>query len=341
MKLREFSLPLSQPLETAAGSIDTRNGFLVQLENKPGGIGEATPLAGWTEPLADTKRALKAARDANPSSNPEHVLAELSETPAARHALALALADQHARQTGQPLSHTLSDTTPLNRVPVNATIGDIPQADIVPKARSLVATGYDTLKIKVGARSVPADKQRLAAIRDTIDQPINLRIDANGAWNPPTANQALSAFADLDIEYVEQPLPPADLTGHAALRNGPIPIALDESLTTHPIDRVLAEDAADIVILKPMVLGGIDHAHATAQDAIAAGIEPVITTTIDGVIARTAAGHLAASLPTDRAHGLATADRLARDLGPDPAPITDGTMQIPDRPGHGVREVWD
>ncbi len=341
MKLRDFSLPLNQPLETAAGTIDTRNGVLVQVANDHVGIGEATPLAGWTEPLAETKRALRTARATVPSPTVKPGLADLSDTPAARHAVALALADQQARRTGQPLSQTLTDTSPIERVPVNATIGDVPRSQIVEKARSRVAAGYDTLKIKVGARPVSADKKRLAAIRTAIDRPITLRIDANGAWDSRTATRALSAFADLDIEYVEQPLPPANLTGHAALRDGPIPIALDESLATHELDRVLTANAADIVILKPMVHGGIDRAHAAAHAAIAAGIDPVITTTIDGVIARTAAGHLAASLPTDRAHGLATADRLAYDLGPDPAPITDGKMQIPTRPGHGVREVWD
>lgn len=341
MNFREFSLPLSQPLETAAGTIDTRTGLLVRVAAEPGGIGEATPLAGWTEPLVETKRALRAAQDSVTTHGVEHGLPDRSKTPAARHAVSLALADQQARRTGQPLSQTLTDTDTLEHVPVNTTIGDIPHPAIVAEARSRVADGYTTLKIKVGARTVAADKKRLSAIRDNLERPLNIRIDANGAWDRTTAEHALTEFSDLDIEYVEQPLPPDDLTGHAALRSGPIPIALDETLATHDLDRILARDAADVLILKPMVLGGIDQARAAASDAMNAGIDPVITTTIDGVVARTAAGHLAATLPPDRAHGLATADRLARDLGPDPAPIIDGTMQIPDRPGHGVRGVWD
>jgi len=37
--------------------------------------------------------------------------------------------------------------------------------------------------------------------------------------------------------------------------------------------------------------------------------------------------------------GLATGDRLATDLAPDPAPVSDGRMAVPDGPGLGVTEV--
>jgi len=85
-----------------------------------------------------------------------------------------------------------------------------------------------------------------------------------------------------------------------------------------------------------MALGGVDRARQAALEAREAGVEPVVTTTIDAVVARTAALHLAASVPDLPACGLATADRLAEDLAPDPAPVEDGRMAVPDAPGHGV-----
>jgi len=77
----------------------------------------------------------------------------------------------------------------------------------------------------------------------------------------------------------------------------PVPIALDESLATRGLDAVLDADAADAVVLKPMALGGPDRALAAARRAREAGVEPVVTTTIDAVVARTAAVHVAAAIP--------------------------------------------
>ena len=48
MDIDPFSLPLSQPLTTAAGTIETRAGFVVRVTiDGTEVLGEATPLAGW------------------------------------------------------------------------------------------------------------------------------------------------------------------------------------------------------------------------------------------------------------------------------------------------------
>ncbi|MFC6754694.1 o-succinylbenzoate synthase, partial [Halorubrum tibetense] len=59
MRLRRFSVALSSPLGTARGDIREREGFLVGVES---GVGEATPLPGWTESLAACESARDAAR---------------------------------------------------------------------------------------------------------------------------------------------------------------------------------------------------------------------------------------------------------------------------------------
>jgi len=135
------------------------------------------------------------------------------------------------------------------------------------------------------------------------------RADANGAWDRETAREAVERLAPLDLAYLEQPLPADDLDGAAALRTvgercryrhrprSPVPIPLDESLATRGLDAVLDADAADAVVLKPMALGGPDRALAAARRAREAGVEPVVTTTIDAVVARTAAVHVAAAIP--------------------------------------------
>jgi L-alanine-DL-glutamate epimerase-like enolase superfamily enzyme len=163
---------------------------------------------------------------------------------------------------------------------------------------------------------------------------VALRVDANGAWDRETAPLALDRLEPLDLAYVEQPLPAADLDATARLRaESDVPVALDESLAEHSVGAVLAADAADALVIKPMALGGPDRALEAALRAREAGVEPVITTTIDAVVARTAAVHVAGAIPDVSACGLATGGLLAEDLAPDPCPVVDGRVAVPDGPG--------
>src|SRR5699024_3938748 len=103
MNLERFSLALSDPLSTADGTIDAREGFVVEIEYEgTRGIGEATPLSGWTESIDACERALERARHACEESW-AMALAELEDTPAARHGLSLALCDARSRAADVPL----------------------------------------------------------------------------------------------------------------------------------------------------------------------------------------------------------------------------------------------
>ncbi|MDZ5812751.1 o-succinylbenzoate synthase, partial [Halorubrum sp. AD140] len=120
MRLRSFSLGLTTPLATARGEITERDGFLVAVgpgdgddcgaggDDAAGGLGEAAPLPGWTEPLSACESALRGV-DGDEGDTAVDALARLDpdETPAARHGLALALADAAAREEGRSLSARL------------------------------------------------------------------------------------------------------------------------------------------------------------------------------------------------------------------------------------------
>jgi o-succinylbenzoate synthase len=330
MRIEPFSLSLSSPLSTAHGTIDAREGFLVFIDlGGTRGVGEATPLPDWTESLDDCRAALEGARNGD---NWQTALDSLHETPAARHGLALALCDARSRVAGVPLYRHLGGEQ-RESVPVNVTIGDSPVRETVDAATAAVESGFAILKLKVGAQAVETDIERIAAVREAVGPDIELRADANAAWSRDEARAALDGFVDADLAYVEQPLSKTDLAGHAELR-GRVPIALDESLATHSIERVLDADAADVVVLKPMALGGPDRTRQAALAARAAGHEAVLTTTIDGALARTGTVHVAASLTDPPAAGLATADRLAEDFIADPAPIENGYARVPQEPGN-------
>lgn len=347
ISITPFSLSLARPLETARGTIAAREGFLIVVEEDgTKGIGEATPLAGWTESLADCERALRRSVEARREAALDSI--DASETPAARHGLEMALADHRAREAGVPLYRYLGGDREGKRVPVNATIGDGSPEETARAALAALDDGFRALKVKVGARAIEADTARLRAVRTRVasarnEAAIEIRADANGAWSRSEAREALAAFEQVGeegnetggITYVEQPLSATDLAGHAALRGeSEIGIALDESLAEYSIERILDAGAADVVICKPMALGGLDRVREIALRAREAGVSPVVTTTIDGAVARAGATHLAASLAPIDACGLATASLLDEDVvGSDPAPVTDGYASVPRGPG--------
>jgi o-succinylbenzoate synthase len=336
MELEAFSLELRSPLATAKGSLTHREGFLVSIEyDGHHGVGEATPLPGWTESHGECRTALARAADIAEELDWGIALAK-TEAPAARHGLSLALAEARARRVEKPLYRNLNDDRLVRSVPVNATVGDKPLAKTVEAATAAVGEGFDALKLKVGARPVEEDIERLRAVREAVGEGVELRADANGAWTLDEAERAFDALAAVGIAYVEQPLPAEELVGHTKLRGGPVDVALDEALTEYGVDEILSELAADVLVIKPMVVGGIDRARDIATTAREVGVDPVFSTTVDAVVARTGAVHLAASLPDVRASGLATASLLAEDLSADPAPVTDGTVEVPQGKGLGL-----
>ncbi|WP_255196273.1 mandelate racemase/muconate lactonizing enzyme family protein [Halorarius litoreus] len=323
MNVDYFSLPLREPLTTARGDITDRSGFLVTVDEPAPGIGEATPLSGWTESLNECETAL---RDAD--------LADLDALPpAARHGVSLALLDAQSRADGVPLYRHLGATDRVDSVPVNATVGDADTDTTVDAVETAVADGCPAVKLKVGARSVAEDIDRVATVRGAVPD-VELRLDANGAWNESEAERAIEGLAEYDVAYVEQPLAASDLEGHADLRGRGVGIALDEGLYEHGLDAVFTAGAADVLVLKPMAMGGPDVTLETAVLARGAGIEPVVTTTIDGAFARAAAVHVAAAIPGVRACGLATGDRLAADFVDDPVPVRRGRIEVPQKEGN-------
>lgn len=356
LTVEPFSLDLARPLSTADRTITHRDGFLVRIERDGvEGIGEATPLPGWTESIDECRTALERAVSVSEGEPParsttdrETILADVpASCPAARHGITLAFSDLRAQRAGQPLYRYLGGTERVTSVPVNATIGDGSVEATVRAATRAVNRGYDCLKCKVGARPVTADVERLRAVRDAVGPSVELRGDANGAWSREQADRAFEELDAVNIRYVEQPLSPDDIEGHTDLRGSGVGVALDETLAEISVDEILSAGAADVLILKPMVLGGLDRVRDAAMMAhegtdsttSSEDVIPIVTTTIDGAYARLGAVHVAASISGISACGLATGDRLAEDLLTHRLPVTRGRIAVPQGNGNITRRT--
>ena len=351
-----YRIPFSAVYETAHGAATHRSGVLLRLEADSGheGLGEASLDPSAPEDAVDAilpciealASALLRAAPEDVDSILEPYLTADDAARAAHCAVETALADAGARSAGQPLAALLaqpgegaSDTAFYRTaVPVNATIAARSTEDAAAAALVARAAGFGCLKLKVGMEStIAAEVARVATIRDIIGTDVKLRLDANGAWDEVTATAAIRALAPYDIELLEQPVAAAELEALGRVRGAvTMTIAADEAVT----DYASAERAirhADVLVLKPMRLGGLSTTSYVARFAASSGLGVIVTTTIDSGIATAMALHLAASLPDDgRAHGLATASLLQSDLLTRPIAIDRGFMRLSDGPGLGI-----
>ena len=135
------------------------------------------------------------------------------------------------------------------------------------------------------------------ARRQAVGRDIRLRIDANQAWNAKQAVRILNQMQEkgLDIEFVEQPVPAADLEGmQYVTRHADVPVLADESVFS-PADalRIMQTGAADLVNIKLMKCGGITNALRIAAAAEVYGVECMIGCMLEAKISVNAAVELA------------------------------------------------
>jgi len=264
--------------------------------------------------------------------------------------LEMALLDAMGKAEGRGVCTLLSPagTAPRAKVPVNAVISALAPGAAIAAAREARKDGFRCVKLKVGlGGSIQEEIERVAAVREAIGPAMHLRLDANEAWNLEEAIAILSQYVPYHIQYVEQPLKAHDLTGMHALRQAvPIPIAVDEAL--HSLESaqfVLDNEAADILVIKPQLAGGLRVGQQIIQAAEERGVRSVITSTLEAGIGLAAALHLAAASPAvTLEYGFATLHLLIDDLVMDDLSISDGLLAVPTGPGLGIaldREALD
>jgi O-succinylbenzoate synthase len=141
------------------------------------------------------------------------------------------------------------------------------------------------------------------------------------------------------LSYLEQPLDPDDLVGHAELaRRLDTPVALDESAASvGTVAAALALGAADAVNLKPARLGGLTASLAVHRRCVGAGVPAFVGGMLELGVGRAAALAVAAlpgcSWPTD----LGPSSRYVDDDVTAPVELgPDATLAVPSGPGIGV-----
>jgi len=339
-------IPFRRPFATASGMWLERDTWLIRLIDADGrvGLGEAVlePSAGDVADTILTALIREAAEAATAGRLPTMADLELHGAPGR----ALNAAIESAMLDLEPLDGR-ADTAPDGEgVGVNATIPSLGSEAAAEAALQSVESGFATLKVKAGAeRETDVLVERIRAIRTAVGPEVRLRLDVNGAWDLATAEDRIGAIAGFDIEFVEQPLVAHDLDGLAALRRRVrVPIAADEAVSSvGAVRALLADDAVDVLVVKPARVGGPAAVTEIAERAAERGVPVVISTLFETGVGLAAGLAVAAVLPEVASprwavppdHGLATAGLLEHDLLAESLLVTGGRMHAPTRSGSG------
>ena len=222
-------------------------------------------------------------------------------------------------------------TPPLLRdtVRVNATLPVVPPGEVAAILDRF--PGCRTVKIKVAdpGQVLADDVARVAAVRHYLGPEGRIRVDANGAWTVDEAERAFHAFAEFDLEYVEQPCASVDELAEVRERTRymGVPIAADESVrkAADPL-AVARAGAADILVIKAQPLGGVAAGLRIVSEA---GLPVVVSSALETSVGISMGLHLAASIPElEFDCGLATASLLAADVTDEPLVPTDGRLAV-------------
>jgi L-fuconate dehydratase len=127
--------------------------------------------------------------------------------------------------------------------------------------REAVADGFPQIKLKVGA-DLDDDIRRLRIARATVGEGFPIAIDANQRWDVQPAVDWVTALAEFDLAWIEEPTSPDDILGHAAIARGvaPIRVATGEHVQNRIVfKQLLQADAMAVMQIDAARVGGVNE----------------------------------------------------------------------------------
>lgn len=187
-----------------------------------------------------------------------------------------ALWDLAAKRAGLPLWRLAGGFR--RDVPLYDTEGGwlhLEQDALVAGALESQRRGLSGVKVKIGKPSGTEDRDRLRAVRAAVGDGFDIMVDANQSMTSAEAIRRARLFEDIDLGWIEEPLPADDIAGHARLAaSTSTPIAVGESMySVSQFREYLARGAAGIVQVDVARIGGITPWLKVAHLAEASNVD--------------------------------------------------------------------
>lgn len=259
-----------------------------------------------------------------------HWVGRLGITQMALAAVDMALWDIKAKACGVPLWKLVGGHKDGCVPSYNTDAGwlNLPVEQIIDEMKAVIDEGWTGVKMKVGLPEPREDVRRVAAVRKAIGDDVDLMIDVNQLWDITTAITWAPRFEDFDIRWLEEPLDPDDVEGHARVAQATsIPIALGE----HVYSRTMFRDYIERGIISYVQVdctrvGGVTEWLAVAEIALAHHV-PVVPHHADMMRVHQ---HLGTGHP---ACPMIECIPWLQEVFEYPCDIRNGTFHVPDEPG--------
>ncbi|MDR2147636.1 MAG: o-succinylbenzoate synthase [Tannerella sp.] len=184
--------------------------------------------------------------------------------------------------------------------------------DMFQQVENKINTGFNCIKIKIGAIGFEDELRLLRYIRTNFtDKDLIIRLDANGSFPAAEALDKLKRLSDFDIHSIEQPIQAGHWDEMAKLCDtSPIPVALDEDLigindfsTKKELMKVIHPQ---YIIIKPSLHGGIFGGNEWIQIAESEHVGWWITSALESNIGLNCISQWCATFDNPLHQGLGT-----------------------------------
>ena len=180
--------------------------------------------------------------------------------------------------------------------------------------------GFTTIKMKIGAIDFETEINLLKSIRKEFSsKEIELRVDANGAFNPENGLEKLERLSELEMHSIEQPIKQGQWQEMASLcEKTPLPIALDEELigvfSTQEKEKCIETIQPQYIILKPSLVGGFKGSEEWISIAKKYKADNWITSALESNIGLNAIAQWTYTLNNKLPQGLGTGSLFTNNI---------------------------
>jgi o-succinylbenzoate synthase len=260
----KVELIFKRPAGTSRGVLKTKNCWIIKIwdtENPENvGIGEASIIESlspdWSESYPHKIKEVVQRIDEYASTFHDNLV----DFPSVRFAIEMALTDLKHQEDRMLFPSEF--TSGQEGIRINGLIWMGDHSYMLDQIEQKLESGFSCIKLKIGAIDFEQELDLLDRIRKRFSaDDLELRVDANGAFEVDEALQNLDRLNSYNIHSIEQPIKQGQWEEMYDLcRKTPIPIALDEELIgiNDPASKtkMIQNIQPQYIILKPSLVGG-------------------------------------------------------------------------------------
>lgn len=222
-------------------------------------------------------------------------------------------------------------TTSKKSIQINGLIWMGSKEFMLQQIKEKITQGFTCIKMKIGAIDFQSELSLLKSIRKEFSpNDIEIRVDANGAFQPQEALEKLKQLSKYHLHSIEQPIKQGQLEEMAFLcENTLLPIALDEELigvfNVTNKKKMLQIIKPQFIILKPSLVGGFSGSLEWIEVAEKNKIDWWITSALESNIGLNAIAQFTFTLGNIKHQGLGTGSLFTNNFD-SPLQVKNGNL---------------